>query len=405
MTGPGLDRRAERRPWVLVGTRPAEALPTVLRRAGRVLLISDPDEGPVRPLMPGVRVQRLPFRSDPLAVLGARLPEAVEAVVSFTELGLLPAAALAQARGLPGTSVATVIRTRDKLLMRQALRGVLAQPEYGLCGRDEPRTYPVVVKPRNGSGSRGVRFVATRDDFRVVAAAALGGLWEEFIEGAEYSVETVTLGGRHHVLGITEKRTTGAPHFVETAHVSPAEPAPPIRSAVHRAVTSCLDALGVTSGAAHTEIKIRDGEVFLIETHTRAGGDRIPLLTRLVSGHDQLDLALTAVQEPQRQDLPDPTAVAGPVAGIRYFPWQDCVVRAVDGLEACRSMPGVVEAEISVGAGDEIPLWRYSHERPGYVVAIGADRAELDRRLDAAIEAVAVVTGPVGPREWAEAAS
>ncbi|WP_219664157.1 ATP-grasp domain-containing protein [Streptomyces bambusae] len=351
------------------------------------LWIVDPEEKAPATVAGAIDVIHAPYRNDPLCVLGIPLPVSVRAVLSFTELGSLPAALLSEALGLPTVPVRAVLRTRDKLLMRRTLAGVLDQPAFGVVGRDEPAPgdFPLVAKPVDGSGSRNVEYVPDATAHAQRRTALAGHLWESFLTGVEYSVEAVSFEGRHRILGITRKRTNGRPYFIETGHEVPAALGPQEEQAIHSCVRRCLDALEITVGASHTEVMVEDGRAVLIETHTRGGGDRIPLLTRLVTGADQYELAVQSV-------LPwAPVRTTAPEFGcaeVRYFPWQDVTVDAVDGLADCRAADGVVEAEVQVGAGDRIPVWRYSHERPGHVVVGADDRDELRRRVTDAVARV-----------------
>lgn len=384
---------------VLIGVKPRAAWQTLSRMGIRFMLLTDDVDGAVDAAVGATRVHTVPFKADPLSVLGVPIPGTVTAVLSFTELGLLPAALLSEALDLPTVPVLSVLRTRDKLLMRRALDKHVAQPAFGVVGVDEPDgpDFPVVVKPIDGSGSRGVEYVADLQCYARRSAAFQGYLWEHFVDGDEYSVEAVSVDGTHHILGITEKVTTGPPYFIETGHFVPAAVSTTTGGTIRHYVRTCLDRLGVTLGASHTEVKIRRGQVLLIEMHTRAGGDRIPLLTRLVTGYDQYQMAVESVLAPGTRWLPSADRRAA--AGIRYFPWQNAILQAVVGLDACARADGIVEVELQAKPGERIPLWRYSHERPGYVLVHASSRAELVRRLDAAQQLVVaefVDTRPAG---------
>jgi biotin carboxylase len=229
----------------------------------------------------------------------------------------------------------------------------------------------------------GVEYLPDAAAYRDRSPVLAGGMWEHYIGGTEYSVEAVSAGGVHRILGITAKQTTGKPYFVETGHEVPAALTVEEDQVIRTSVLRCLDALEITAGGSHTEVKVEKGRAVLIETHTRPGGDRIPLLTRLVGGADQYELSIRSLL-PQIE-----TAEAAPrhkYAAVHYFPWQGVTVDGVDNLEKCRAMPGVEELVVQVADGSPVPVWRYSHERPGHVV-IGADsRKELRERL-AAVEA------------------
>ena len=158
-----------------------------------------------------------------------------------------------------------------------------------------PLRYPLIVKPTDRSGSRGIYKVSRPEELPAAVALAREPsfekkvLAEEFAEGREYSVEYLSWQGEHHFLAVTEKFTTGAPLFVETGHLQPPEHMDSDTLAKIRAlVPRVLDSLGVRYGASHTELKIDDrGEIRLIECGARMGGDCIGSdLVKLSTGVD-----------------------------------------------------------------------------------------------------------------------
>jgi biotin carboxylase len=189
---------------------------------------------------------------------------------------------------------------------------------------------------------------------------------EEFVEGREFSVETLSVHGHLHVLQITEKETTGPPHFVESGHSQPAELAPDDRRAVEEATRKAASALGIETGPTHTELKLCPQGPMLIEVGARLGGDYITSdLVPLSTGIDMLalslDLALGA-------DVVIPEGLERGAA-IRYFYPKAGKVIAVEGVEKCSRMEGVVRVEVFKGPGEEIVPVTGSHERAGYAIA------------------------------------
>lgn len=173
-------------------------------------------------------------------------------------------------RQLPGQEISTETVHCREVPYRQLLKDV------------RRLGYPVIVKPVDRSGSRGVTRVA--DEAGLEAAIANARLEsfsgdviiESFIRGKEYSVECLSCRGRHTLLQITEKFTTGAPHYIETGHREPAPLTPEIREAVKSVVLHALDSLEIENGASHSEIRIdENGKIMLIEIGARMGGDYI----------------------------------------------------------------------------------------------------------------------------------
>lgn len=327
-----------------------------------------------------VRVVSVPFKSDPLSVLRVPFSEEITHVFSFTEMGQLPAALLAEALDVPTVGTAAVLKTRNKFFMRRAQVGKVIQPEFGLIDRwaDQHIPYPIVAKPVDSSGSKGVEYINDSVALRRRIEQDSPFLWEQYIAGPEFSVEVVTFNGEHHVLGITEKITTGAPHFVEIGHYSPARLSDDEAINIIDTVKTCLDTLRISKGPTHTEVKYLNGQTFIIETHTRAGGDRITLLTEMVSGYIHRELAVRSILG---QQMPEAGEKKYACAGIRFFRWDEGIVDFVEGVEECLKQPWVIEIEIKVEQGQSMPQWKDSTDRPGYVVVGGANFAEVQERL------------------------
>ena len=204
--------------------------------------------------------------------------------------------------GLPGNAYDAAVRAHDKKLMQQILID---------AGVDCPKTidqlsilnfqlstlnFPLIVKPTDRSGSLGVQKVEREEDLQpaidLAKSLSIAGeaIVEEYIEGREISVEMISQNGVHHPLQITDKTTTGAPHFVELAHHQPSTLPSQIQERIFAITRRALDALGLTNGASHSEYKITaDGRIVVMEIAGRMGGDFIGSdLVQLSTGYDFL---------------------------------------------------------------------------------------------------------------------
>ncbi len=142
--------------------------------------------------------------------------------------------------------------------------------------------YPMIVKPTDRSGSRGIFKVS---DYAALCAAVPQAIEssfekraviEEYIDGPEYSCEGISFEGKHHILALTKKFTTGAPHFIETGHEEPSDIPLEAQEAVKAQIRRALDALQIRYGASHAEFKLTpEGEARIIEIGARMGGDCI----------------------------------------------------------------------------------------------------------------------------------
>lgn len=154
--------------------------------------------------------------------------------------------------------------------------------------------YPVIVKPLDRSGSRGITKVWCKEELEsaILHAKEQGfqksALIEEFVEGKEYSVECISWEGKHYYLATTQKYTTGEPNYIEVAHLEPANISEEVLKRVKEVVFHALNSLGIKYGASHTELKIdKAGRIALIEIGGRMGGDCIgSSLVEMTTGVD-----------------------------------------------------------------------------------------------------------------------
>jgi biotin carboxylase len=343
-----------------------------------------------------------------------------QAAVSLFELGLLPAARINEALGLGGESVATVELLLDKWRMRRHLAARGFSPVAFAVGRStqdvrefvEAQGLPIIVKPIRESGSLGVFRIRDRADVDVVTERfrslddghwTVGDLFradsfeeflmEEFLDGPEISVETLSFDGRHVVVAVTDKECGGPSGFVEIGHSQPSGYSTETLREVARLVPDFLDAVGLCNGPAHTEVKLASRGPRIIESHNRVAGDRINEVTEVVYGVDMERYALGAgfgVVEPLTTS-PEPRGGAA----IRFLTPEPGRVVEVTGVDAVRADPALVDLQLRVEPGDEVPPLTWNEDKVANVIARGATAAEAIancRRLAAAIH---VRTEPV----------
>lgn len=218
---------------------------------------------------------------------------------------------IAEAMGLHCTKRSVIQATRDKTFSReisQHVEGLTPIRFYNYDGGTS-KFLPCVVKPVPGAGKRGVSFVDTEEEFLSAIKYAEAEphtaiLVEEYIHGREVSVESISYEGKHYVIQITDKDTTGAPHFLELAHHQPSTLGADIKNKIKYAIPNLLTAVGFENGATHIELKIdKQGHIYLIEINARGGGDEISnQLVELSTGYDyvgaMIDVALGTFNEP-----------------------------------------------------------------------------------------------------------
>lgn len=217
-----------------------------------------------------------------------------------SDLAAVTVGFVANELGLVGNTMESVLMSTNKHLMRQCFekngdpspKSILVNNMDDL--KDVKLDYPIIVKPTDRSGSRGITKLYNSDGLIEAIERAVEksfencALVEEFVTGKEYSVEYISWKGKHSFLSLTQKYTTGAPNFIETGHLEPALVDSVTIEKVRKIVEHALDTLGIEYGASHSEIKISDtGEIKIIEIGARMGGDNIgSSLVNLSTGYD-----------------------------------------------------------------------------------------------------------------------
>ena len=234
--------------------------------------------------------------------------QAIAGVIATTELTVAVAAYVAEKIGTPGITYQNALFITDKFRNRMVCRDIyeLNQPAfYRIYSESNLNVvccdYPVIVKPTGKGGKKGITVVNNPQDLNSAYQYAKDNsgeapvIIEQFIEGGkEYSVETLSYKGKHYVIQITEKITSGPPHCVELGHHQPADISVEMIENVKTAICKGLTAIGVDNSTCHTEIKIVDDKIYLIEFNARPGGDHIAWpLTELSTGYNIIKGAIS----------------------------------------------------------------------------------------------------------------
>ncbi len=232
---------------------------------------------------------------------------------------------IASKLGLVGNSLHSTSISTNKYLMRKAFfdngdpspRSILVSSESNLDTIDLP--FPVIVKPTDRSGSRGVEKVFDRDELAEAVKNAIGqslekkAVVEEYVHGKEYSVEHISYKGVHRLLAVTKKYTTGEPHYIETGHLEPAPLNREVMEKIDKVISHALDSLEIEYGASHSEIKIDSkGDIRIIEIGARMGGDCIGSdLVMYSTGYDFVRMVIQTAcgEKPDFTPVCEPRAV------------------------------------------------------------------------------------------------
>lgn len=284
--------------------------------------------------------------------------------------------------GLSGISREQAICATNKHLMRKAFEKGNAPSPKSILAQDAEDAWrrlqsefdtDAILKPSRNSGSRGIAKVSRnmdKGDFIRAYDEALSEsrdhsvLIEQFIKGPEFSIEMIVWQGAIHVLTVTDKKTTGAPHFVELGHNQPSCFSATDVETLKAAAVAGVRALGVNNCACHAEAKLMNGKAYLMEVGARLGGDFISTeLTHLSTGIDMVAAAIDVALgvEPDLSAKEEPKGVC-----IRYFCPKPGKLVSILNTEVLNN-PHVYLWEIYPKEGDVIPAVTSSSCRSGHV--------------------------------------
>jgi biotin carboxylase len=216
------------------------------------------------------------------------------AVLSVDDSATELAAVASERLGLPANDPRAAQAARDKYVMRSMLLAAGVKcPRFQMfrigedpAGLAPDLEFPVVVKPRRLSGSRGV--IRANDEDELAAAirrvtAILSGegdeasagtlLIEQYLPGSEVAVEGVVRDGELQVLAIFDKPDPlEGPYFEETIYVTPSRLPPHVQRTIARETAEAARALGLRHGPIHAELRIHDERAWLLEIAGRSIG-------------------------------------------------------------------------------------------------------------------------------------
>jgi len=339
-----------------------------------------------------------------LADLEERGIEPAAVATMGSDLAVLPTARLAERLGLPGLSLDTARIVADKRRMRKAFeaRGVRCPRgrEAQVFEEAEQAFHelgaPVVVKPVDGSGQRGVTEVRGEGELpdafeRALAASRTGAVvLEQYVEGDEFTVNGFLLDGEYFPMSVTRRLLHPPPPLgVCIAHRYPSLLGEEVEAELFRVAHAASRAVGLETGPSYVQLRIQDGVPWTIEVGARLGGGKDAELARLVSGFDAIRAnVLWVLDRLTAADLgPDPAAALDPCGQVRFVVAPPGRIVRLDAAPALE-IEGVHEAGFYHQEGKTLPPLTSGAERLGYLLLTAPDEAELDARTDRALAAL-----------------
>lgn len=318
-----------------------------------------------------------------------------------TDMPMRAIAAVCEKMNLTGINQETALKATDKEEMIHAFEkhNIACPWHYSVIDENDIKniinkiSFPCIFKPSDNSGSRGVSLVKDASEiekaFTHSKVNSKSGriIIEEFMIGPEVSVEILMIDGKEYVLAVTDKLTTGSPHFVELGHSEQSKLDLEEIELIKCLAVDAMKAVGITNGPGHVEIILTKDGPKIVELGARLGGDFITSdLVPLSTGIDMMG----AVLQIACGEKPNIQALFNKGSAIRFIIADEGTITSINGLDEAKRMPGVVKVELLKKIGDKISPLCSSLDRLGYVITQSDNVDEAISQCESALKKIKI---------------
>lgn len=320
-------------------------------------------------------------------------------LTAATDFSVLTMSRIAEEMGLPGINYAAAKRIKNKAAVRKCLFDAKADDtgySYEINSLEEalrilPQVkFPVMMKPCDGSGSRGASRVDRAEDFEKACKFAMDGsithraVAEPFVEGKEYGVESFVDNGEIHILGVMQKDMTMPPYYAELGHAIPSGLPVVIEEKIKTCVHKALIALGVNHGSVNMDLLLSEGgDVHIVDVGARMGGNLIGShIIPIGTGVDYMGNMIRAAvgDETNWEPVYKPQPVATKLLALK----PGTAVGLPDFQKVEETFGVTIEHHLHIG--DVITPYRTNLDGCGYVVASGSSIEDVIKKAQRAKE-------------------
>lgn len=311
-------------------------------------------------------------------------------LTAATDYGVLTSSYISEKMHLNGLKYDVARTVKNKYIIRKKLsESNLDQvPQFFeiSCGRDIEKIinlikYPVIVKPCDGSGSKGVRKVEYESELLSACCNAMDlslthkALIETFIYGNEYGAESYVYDGEIYVLGIMKKKMTEPPCYAELGHCIPSGLNIEIEENVKEIVKSAINALDINFGAVNMDLLITpENKVCIVDIGARMGGNLIG--SHIIPYSTEIDYMGNMIKGAvgDKVDFIQKKSACIATNILALTPGK---VKNLPKLQELISMEGIVDIVINLKPGDVIREYCNNLDGCGYVVAKGQSTKDV----------------------------
>lgn len=313
-----------------------------------------------------------------------------------TDQPVYTAARVAEALGLPhliGVDTALAVTNKAVMKGRMAENGIPAVP-WRLLAKAEPEdaelTFPLVMKPLDSQGQKGVFRVRNREEFRALFDVSLSFsrcdrlLIEDYYDSHELTVSAWCENGVARVLTVTDRVTFDEARHIGicTSHRYPSVHAAGREREIDALTQRLAEAFSIRGGPLYVQLLVGEKGLVVNELACRIGGAFEDVFIPLLTGFDILGAVMDAALGRKIFQRPAPEGpLAGSVRELMLF-GRPGVIGKITPLEEILALPFVADAGYAAAAGDAVSPLQNAGERLGHAVLSARDESEMRRHLD-----------------------
>ena len=322
--------------------------------------------------------------NDSEAISKVAIKYNVACITSFcTDIPVLPVAKASNKLNLPGLDPDAAELSVNKILQRELAKKhkILIPPFRTFTSVLEAQSelevfeFPLVIKPSDSSGSKGVKFFEESDlvtvSFleEVLALSKRGiGLIEEYIDGPELAVDGFIINGEVRILSICEKTRTPPPFLLDEELRFPASISYELHSQVEKQIENILVASRLDNTPFHIELIDSSCGPVLVEFAARGAGFNVyDKIIPTVSGVNTLEVQLSLA----KGEKPEIEIKKSNSALLYFFSSNKRgIIENISSKEEILSINGVQDVEIYKSQFDTVETLKSGQDRIGYVLCV-----------------------------------
>jgi biotin carboxylase len=325
----------------------------------------------------------------------------VEGIFTSADIGVPTGAYVASRMNLPFHPEDVALNASNKYCMRkQAQKSGISIPRFEVASTLDQASAaierigcPAIIKPTDNCSSRGVFVLLKRADLDRVFEASIDQsfekrvLIEELLTGIEGSAEALIVDGKVHVLGICDKIKSDLPYRYDLQLTYPGNYTEEQYKNIRKLLEQLVRGYPIRDGIIHVEFIVNQDNVSLIEFALRGCGSNV--ITHLVPAMTGFDPVAYLIR--MALGHKGPIEFTKNRTGIlKFILLRPGEIVEMKGIEHARRCPGIVDFDIEKKAGDKIEIVQNGRERPGYCLAVGSTRNEVERFIADSLSRVKV---------------